>query len=60
MAPETGAIAEFELDADAKRAGHTIRLTPKEAMVLRALNRHGRRAELSRMRKSARARAKQR
>lgn len=56
MDTRTGAIAEFETDADAKRAGYTVKLAPKEAMVLRAMpNRHMRRAELSRMRRDGRA-----
>jgi hypothetical protein len=53
MAPETQAIAVFETDEDARKAGHTIKLSDAEAKALLPLNRHERRAELSRMRKEA-------
>jgi hypothetical protein len=53
MNPNTGAIAYFETDEDAERAGHTVKLSKKEASGLIGLNRHERRAELARMRKAA-------
>lgn len=54
----THAIAEFETDDDAKAAGYNTPLSKKEASLLRGMNRHERRAELSRMRTAARKCAK--
>lgn len=34
MNPDTGAIAHFESEEDAKRAGHTTQLSKAEARVL--------------------------
>jgi hypothetical protein len=54
MDPKTGAIAQFETDEDAEKAGYTERLSPDQAKQLMPKNRHDRRAELARMRKSER------
>ena len=43
MHPQTQAIATFEREEDAQRAGHTIPLTPKEAALLGTMNRAERR-----------------
>lgn len=53
MHPKTHAIAEFETNEDARQAGHTVKLTKPEAKTLYGFNRHERRAELARMRASA-------
>ena len=55
MNPDTGAIAKFETDDDAKAAGFTEKLTEKEVRLLSQMNRHERRAWLSRERKSRKA-----
>jgi len=52
MNPDTGAIGKFETDEDAKAAGFTVKLTEKEAKLLAGMNRHDRRAWLSRNRKN--------
>ena len=54
MNPETGSIAQFETEEDAKLAGYTKSLTDKEAKLLATMNRHDRRAWLSRKRKERR------
>lgn len=51
---DTGAIAEFETEEDAKAAGHTEPLTKDEATRLRGMNRHERRAALAKMRREMR------
>ena len=51
MNPDTGAIARFETDEDAKKAGFTEPLNDKEAKLLATMNRHDRRAWLSKRRK---------
>lgn len=43
MQEQTGAIAVFETDEDAKAAGHTLPLTKKDAALLSGMNRHERR-----------------
>jgi hypothetical protein len=58
MNPDTGAIAAFEKDDDAKAAGYTVPLTDKEARKLAGMNRHDRRAWLSRKRKADRGKVK--
>jgi hypothetical protein len=58
MNPYSGAIAEFETEADAKAAGHTHPLTRDEAGRLMPMNRHERRAEAARERKRASRQAK--
>lgn len=52
MNPDTGAIAHFETDEDAKQAGFTEPLTDKEAKLLDGMNRHDRRAWLSQKRQA--------
>lgn len=54
MNPETGAIAHFESDEDAEKAGHTVKLSKSEARYLLTFqgeNRKERRAELARLRR---------
>lgn len=51
MDPKSGAIAHFEKDSDAIRAGFTEKLTEPEANELRPMNRKQRRAWLSNSRK---------
>lgn len=53
MDPKTGAVAQFETDEDAEKAGYTEKLAQAEADVLSAMNREERGAELSRMRKES-------
>lgn len=53
MNPDTGAIAQFETDADAERAGYAVKLSLQEARELYPLNRHDRRAKLAQMRQAA-------
>jgi hypothetical protein len=55
MNPE-GAIATFETQEDADKAGYTIPLTRQEAKVLRPRNRHERRVMLVELRKKAKKR----
>jgi len=55
MNPETGAIAQFETEEDAEQAGYTEPLNDKEARLLATMNRHDRRAWLSRRRKEPKA-----
>lgn len=43
MHEQSGAIAVFETNDDAKAAGHTMPLTDKEAALLSGMNRHERR-----------------
>jgi hypothetical protein len=54
MNPDTGAIAQFETDEDAQDAGFTEPLNDKEARLLAGMNRHDRRAWLSKLRKTDR------
>jgi len=56
MDPNSGAIAQFESEEDAERAGYTEPLNDKEARLLATMNRHDRRAWLSRRRKEQKAR----
>lgn len=51
MNPDTGAIAKFETDEDAKKAGFTEKLTESEAQLLATMNRRDRRAWLAKKRK---------
>lgn len=44
MNTDTGAIAHFENEADAKAAGHDLMLTPEQAAKLLKLSRAERRA----------------
>jgi hypothetical protein len=55
MNPDTRAIALFETAEDAKKAGHTVKLTPVEAAKLLTLPRGDRDKELRNMRKHKRA-----
>lgn len=58
MHPQTYAIAHFETEEDAKRAGHTEMLTKDEANHLIPKNRKQRRAELKRLRAVAKRKSK--
>ncbi|HKY40700.1 MAG TPA: hypothetical protein VJN18_32420 [Polyangiaceae bacterium] len=51
MDPKTGAIAHFEKESDAVRAGFTKALTKDEAKELGPMNRKARRAWVSKSRK---------
>ena len=51
MNPDTGAIAHFETEEDAKKAGHTVQLSDAEATKLYSTNRKMRRAKLAEMRR---------
>lgn len=42
MNPDTGAIAEFETEEDAKKAGYTVPLSKEEARKLRIMPRDSR------------------
>lgn len=42
MNPDTGAIAEFETEDDARQAGYTVPLTREQAVQFKGLNRHQR------------------
>lgn len=44
MNPDTGAIATFETEEDARKAGHTVPLSDAESRRLMPMNRHQRRA----------------
>lgn len=50
MNPDTGAIAQFENEEDAKRAGHTVQLTTDEARKLYQVGREERTAALDLLR----------
>ena len=52
MDPKTGAIAVFETEKDAQRAGYTVPLTEAEAATLRPMNRKQRRAWLAEQRRA--------
>ncbi len=43
MNPDTGAIGHFETEEDAKRAGHTRKLSPEELQATLPMNRAARR-----------------
>ncbi len=58
MHPQTQAIAEFEREEDAQRAGHTIPLGPKEAELLRGMSRAERRKWQREEKRKRRAAAK--
>lgn len=51
MNPDTGAIAQFETEEDAKESGYTVSLTKEQAGELAGMNRHKRRAWLAQNRK---------
>lgn len=55
MHPQTGAIATFETDRDAKKAGYTVKLSPEQFKQFQGMNRHDRRAEIAQNRKRRRA-----
>jgi hypothetical protein len=55
MHQDTKAIAFFETNEDAKKAGHTVKLTPVEAVKLLTVPRGDRDKELRNMRKHKRA-----
>jgi hypothetical protein len=44
MNPDTGAIAHFETDEDAKAAGHIVPLLEAQLAHVQGMNRHDRRA----------------
>ena len=52
MNPDTGAIAHFETEKDAKKAGFTVSLTKEQAGELAGMNRKQRRAWAARQRRS--------
>ncbi len=54
MDPKTGAIAHFEKESDALRAGFTKVLKSDEVKMLQPMNRKQRRAWLSQSRKAKR------
>ena len=55
MHPQTGAIATFETDTDAKEAGYTVKLNPEQFKRFQGMNRQQRRAEAAQDRKRRRA-----
>ena len=58
MHPNTMAIATFEREEDAQRAGHTIPLTSKQAQILGGMNRAERRKWQREQRRERRQAAK--
>ncbi len=52
MDPKSGAIATFESDDDAKKAGYTVKLSPDQFKKFQGMNRQQRRAEIARERRS--------
>lgn len=60
MHPQTQAIATFETNEDARRAGHTVKLSEAEAKVLYATNRKERRAKLAELRRERKKQRKRR
>lgn len=53
MKPNTGAIAHFETNEDAKAAGHTVPLDKKQTELLMGMNRQQRRAYFAEQRREA-------
>jgi hypothetical protein len=51
--PDTGAIAVFETDEDAEKAGFTVKLTAGQFKKFAGMNRKQRRAEAARLRRDA-------
>lgn len=54
MNKNTGAIAIFETDEDARKAGHTVKLSEAEFDMLKPMNRKERRAWASKSRRARR------
>ena len=58
MNPDTGAIAKFENDEDAKAAGHTFPLTNQNAAQIMPLSRKDRRKAAAAMRRAKKKEAR--
>lgn len=53
MDPRSGAIATFETDQDAEKAGYTVKLSPAQFKEFSGLNRKQRLAALAQQRREA-------
>lgn len=51
---QTGAIAQFETEADAKLAGYEVKLSKERFTKFQSMNRHARRAQIAQERQKVR------
>lgn len=56
MDPRSGAIATFETETDAKKAGYTVPLTKEQFTKFQGMNRKQRRAEIAQQRRDSKRR----